>query len=162
MRFELFLGGWMTMFPVPSAYSQILVRNAKNAQNSFDDPEGWAQTSVWFSWFKLKNDWRLRVIRSSLHWSHAKRCGEYKIFHEDCWGIISETNGRLGVWYGTCHQSKLGLGTSSGIPWSLWLSCWPLSSGSNIVSMPATVGWHQKQPKFPLKIITENETWVYS
>jgi len=26
--------------PLPPAYSQILVRNTRNAQNSFDDPEG--------------------------------------------------------------------------------------------------------------------------
>jgi hypothetical protein len=39
MHFELFIGGWLRMFPILPAYSQILVRNAKNAQNSFDDPE---------------------------------------------------------------------------------------------------------------------------
>jgi hypothetical protein len=43
----------------------------------------------------------------------------------------------------------------------LCLSCSSLSRSSNIVSMPGTVGWNQKQPKFPLKIITEDETWVY-
>jgi len=114
-----------------------------------------------FSWFKLKTDRRLRVFRSSLYWSHAKRSGEYKIFTEDWWRNFSETNGRLGLWYGICHQSKWGIGTCNGIPWSLCLSCSPLSSSSNIVSMLGTVGWNKKQPKFPLKVITEDETRVY-
>ena len=146
--------------PSPPAYSQILVRNARNAQISFDNPEGWAQTSEGFSWFKLETDRRLRVFRSSLYWSRAERSGEYKIFSEDWWRIITEANGMLGLWYVVCHQSKWGIGTCNVIPWNLCLSCSPLRSSSNIVSMPGTVGWKKKQPKFPLKVITEDETRV--